>query len=93
MGLLKSARAAWSSLECAFSRNICTIMIFAAGWSSCQIFFAISHSMAVRAMQDAKEDAKEESDDEDDVLPEPSEGDSLPLRHALENQDEEVKSF
>ncbi len=44
--------------------------------------------MAVRAMQDAKE----ESDNEDDELPGPSEGDSLPLRHALENQDEEVKS-
>ncbi len=42
--------------------------------------------MAVRAMQDAKE----ESGDEDEALPEPSEGDSLPLRHALENQNEEV---
>ncbi len=43
--------------------------------------------MAVRAMQDAKE----ESEDEEEAMPEPTEGDSLPLRHALENQDEEVR--
>ncbi len=81
-------RAVLSSIERACSKHIRAIMIFAAGWSSCQIFFAISHSMAVRAMQDAKE----ESEDEDEPLREPREGDSLPLRHALENQEEEVKT-
>jgi hypothetical protein len=80
-------RALLNSIERTCSRHIRTILIFAAGWSSCQIFFAISHSMAVRAMQDAKE----ESEDEEEAMPEPTEGDSLPLRHALENQDEEVR--
>ena len=75
-----------SKLDRVCARLIPTIMIFAAGWSSCQIYFAIAHSMAIRALQDQDE---ENNETDEDV--QPSEGDSLPLKHALENQDEEVR--
>ena len=68
-------------------------MLFAAGWSSCQIYFAISHSMAIRAMQDQQNEENEEDDDEDSQQRQVSGEESLPLRHALENEDEEVIHF
>jgi hypothetical protein len=77
-----------SALDHTFSRYIPTVMLFAAGWSSCQIYFAISHSMAIRAMQDQQE---ENNEDEGDAEHQPKSGEeSLPLKHALENEDEEV---
>ena len=44
--------------------------------------------MAIRAMQDQQEENNEDEGDAEQH--QKSEGDSLPLKHALENEDEEV---